>query len=703
MDIRSLIDSDTSNPAPNRPASSQRREQRPEQWHYTQNSQSSYESHPSVYNGHRETRPPQPPPLQPPALTDLRSPSSSSYSSVPSPYQQTTSSAGGDTQYPFPQNPNQGPIHNFNPLSFQQRESNTSSVDTRYQVYGQPIPLPQTPTTTTPGSAHSYSHQQRPPSSHSISTPTSAKHQVSSILKDSPQASHVHVRGPSQPYTNQQYRSQPGTPLGPPPTYGRSPMGLRRESSGPYDHGRSNSTGSFGQQSVSALSPSTERHGSLGAPPPLYGSQQSPPASQAYVNHNSRGRSLSVSPKTRLPSQPSIEAPNWQPDPSRSLSGQVTPTKRKVGEDRPENGYSYFQPQEQRQSRTASIGVNSMLNVPPIDEVNKEMKESSISGRQPANSLAHIITKTKSESYSHSQQSQHISLQTPTSAPGSGYMPTISSRPVSRDMAPSGSSSATLNGPQSLTPQLPSSQQSPASLATPDPPASAPISVSLPSTMPHKPVAQTLIKAENANTTAHSTVPPLRAVRKRPRPGEIPIFAQSARRAGQGAIGNPLLPNKQQPPGKGASAVKWDTSEVKRLPSQVPAQPTKDKTNGHAVASNDGPLLPTQPDLGNRGPLGPWEPSFLNTIPYDEVTRRISDFLFQEVVLRDDVGTGPAGGRPGPDAVLEIEAKIGHLLDKHTNDRLRLPVMTECVLDKRDPNLRIQFQSSMTEVRHLGT
>lgn len=153
---------------------------------------------------------------------------------------------------------------------------------------------------------------------------------------------------------------------------------------------------------------------------------------------------------------------------------------------------------------------------------------------------------------------------------------------------------------------------------------------------------------------------------------------------------------------KSVPVVKQEPTDLKKLPSQGPIPPVKEEPNGHAILSNDVSLPPTQPQLGDRGPLGPWEPSFLNLITYDEVTRRISDFLFQEVVLRDDVGTGPAGGAPGPDAVLEIEAKIGHLIDKNTNDRLRLPVMSECVLDKRNPDLRIQFQSSMTEVSHLG-
>jgi hypothetical protein len=50
--------------------------------------------------------------------------------------------------------------------------------------------------------------------------------------------------------------------------------------------------------------------------------------------------------------------------------------------------------------------------------------------------------------------------------------------------------------------------------------------------------------------------------------------------------------------------------------------------------------------------------------------------------------------------MIEIEAKIGHLIDKTTSQRLKLPVLTETVLDKDDPNWRVQFRSSMTEMQH---
>lgn len=49
---------------------------------------------------------------------------------------------------------------------------------------------------------------------------------------------------------------------------------------------------------------------------------------------------------------------------------------------------------------------------------------------------------------------------------------------------------------------------------------------------------------------------------------------------------------------------------------------------------------------------------------------------------------------------LEIEAKIGILVDRNTGQRLYLPVKTETVLDSDDPALKVMFKSSMTELQH---
>jgi hypothetical protein len=58
------------------------------------------------------------------------------------------------------------------------------------------------------------------------------------------------------------------------------------------------------------------------------------------------------------------------------------------------------------------------------------------------------------------------------------------------------------------------------------------------------------------------------------------------------------------------------------------------------------------------------EPSITNILPSDELTRFISDFIF--VNLNEE-------GLEN----LEIEAKLGRIIDVNTNDRIRLPVQTE--------------------------
>jgi hypothetical protein len=89
--------------------------------------------------------------------------------------------------------------------------------------------------------------------------------------------------------------------------------------------------------------------------------------------------------------------------------------------------------------------------------------------------------------------------------------------------------------------------------------------------------------------------------------------------------------------------------------------------------------------------LGPWEPSISDTTPVNDITKVIADFLFLEVVNRNDWGELQSRG-----VQVEIEAKLGQLIDKDTNQRYWLPVASECVLA---PTSRVSFRSSMTEVR----
>ena len=85
------------------------------------------------------------------------------------------------------------------------------------------------------------------------------------------------------------------------------------------------------------------------------------------------------------------------------------------------------------------------------------------------------------------------------------------------------------------------------------------------------------------------------------------------------------------------------------------------------------------------------EPSITLEQPYDEVTRELCDFLDAFVVSND-------GWRSLEGVKLEIEAKIGTLVDDVTGERLSLPIRTETVLDSN--KIQVRFQSFITVEHH---
>jgi hypothetical protein len=69
--------------------------------------------------------------------------------------------------------------------------------------------------------------------------------------------------------------------------------------------------------------------------------------------------------------------------------------------------------------------------------------------------------------------------------------------------------------------------------------------------------------------------------------------------------------------------------------------------------------------------------------------------------MRSDVGAGAAGSAAaGQGAIIEVEAKLGHLMDMDRRERLVLPVLTEGVIN-RESRLRTSFESNMTVVSTL--
>lgn len=688
MDIRSIIDAEPSSSTPKRPVQATRDDNRYVVKPPLQTPSTSFQSPygvPPPYHISRDSRPPQPPPLQPPGRNDFRSSGASSYQSNQSPYQQTPTSAISGAQYPFPQNLTQSPYSTQGP-QYAQRDGHPgaphqSPMNVSYSQYGQQTPMPQTPTASTPGSSQAYYNQGRPPSSHSVTTPISAQPQAPSFPRQSPSSSHAQIRGQAQSFSTQQYLSQPGTPLGPPSNFAKSNSSVRRESPGSYGHSRNHSGGSYSYKSISAPSPSTEHPGSAFNSPSTIGHRQAQSNSHRHSTSVERERSLSVSPKTRLPSQPKIDVSKPAVGSYHAQRDLYSNSARDSEQDRGDVRNNYAHPTAQTPSRSFSLGVNGILNAPMVNEYNRQTKES------PGNATSmspQVITPPNRPLLYRRTPSQSESRNMPDSIP-SDVTPDkhhLAERQTSYD----GQSSQIH---PSLTPMAPMHEAPLLDPPTTQDSARPPVS-----------------SEDTTAATAHTKVPnvkleekesPVDAIhpstRKRRREEGIPVYAQSSRK---GPSNNPFLLGKR--PVKASRPVKLEPSGGNNSSSQISAQSAMPETNGHPIPSTDVQMPVAQPPLPSGGVLGPWEPSILNIIPYEEITKQVSDFLFTEVVMRDDVGVMSNKGVHSQTAVLEIEAKIGQIIDKKTDSRLYLPVMSECLIRKSDPSLRTSFESSMTEV-----
>ncbi|KAF8315577.1 mRNA capping enzyme [Clavulina sp. PMI_390] len=81
----------------------------------------------------------------------------------------------------------------------------------------------------------------------------------------------------------------------------------------------------------------------------------------------------------------------------------------------------------------------------------------------------------------------------------------------------------------------------------------------------------------------------------------------------------------------------------------------------------------------------PLEPSWINAEPVDEFVRDIGDFIASH-----------AKGRSHIEVKIQVEAKIGRIIDTRTNQRLALPVRSETILNISG----VRFESNMTLEQH---
>ena len=112
--------------------------------------------------------------------------------------------------------------------------------------------------------------------------------------------------------------------------------------------------------------------------------------------------------------------------------------------------------------------------------------------------------------------------------------------------------------------------------------------------------------------------------------------------------------------------------------------------------SKDGLLADVKPDMNNPTNLPPLSVSILGVEPLDDFIREIADFVHHMIMTRPNMG---------PDARVEVEAKVGILKYKNSNTRFSLPVLVEtstwtyCYWQHRSPRIHAVLAKDIADVR----
>lgn len=572
---------------------------------------------------------PQPPPLPHLAGThDMRSPSAGP-PPAQSPYARTTPAAsvrpdsGG--AYPFPRPGHPHPDSTASPIQ-QHRyppSGNYPLMDGYSQVTG-PIAgtfpgMPQMAPVGAPGEPHPYLTQQ-----HQRSASAQSHH---SYPPNQPYASPIITNHPPPPPDQTRQPSQPPTP------HGNPLSAAPRQASG---------AGTFAQPS----SPYQPRNSSSGPPHPLY-----PP--QHPVQHPPPP--LHPQQQQQQQSSPHI-TPGQQPSPHRSIqrkpSGYEQPPIHSHAVDPHRTSLS-------RSERERSVSVSPKTRVPSLPSSTGHLSQASLSGP--------------------------------------------SGQPAEFDP----------RDPHQLPPNIVHMRDAPGKLER---------------EAPHAPAT----RAERASTPAKRKmddrdIKPEDLDRQEPRPA--PFQSNGAPRPGSSSrphathqSDSPMPPRRRR---RHAAPPNWALAYEKQQlshpnyqlrkhavgPSQVngAADPNTGARQERAVSrhvspeasrsnppgpppnhSAPGPAMASVPQL-----LGPWETTIDNKAPFDEVCKAVADFLLFNVVLPPQFAD--VHGRPGYQ--FEVEAKLGHLVDRNAREpgRIQLPVRTEVVLAEDERNT-FAFSSNMSEV-----
>ena len=187
-----------------------------------------------------------------------------------------------------------------------------------------------------------------------------------------------------------------------------------------------------------------------------------------------------------------------------------------------------------------------------------------------------------------------------------------------------------------------------------------------------------------AGSSIGSTSSAQQPARKKRRRDDIPIWARS--------IHGQKRPDVYKKSGTPA----WSSPVANHTPTPQPKKsgPTSAHQNG-ILPQNGTSANPPSDNADRKG----WELSITNKEPAEELSRTIADWLYLEIFGKHAT-VGVAGQAAPDEPVLEIEAKLGKMVWAGSEERMRMPILSEAIRDKGNLKFDANFLSSMTDVRY---
>ncbi|KAI1109138.1 CYTH-like domain-containing protein [Nemania sp. NC0429] len=583
---------------------------------------------------------PSAPPLQPLAPHDVRSPGSASLS-VPSPYRHTptSSTSVGSTGYPFPptQQPPASPIqrHQYGPPSSHSRDSYSS----------QPVAGPGS----YPQSQQQHQHQHQQPQQPPPPPPLQHHHQH-----------HQHQQQPQlQLQIQQQQQHHPQQQQSVPPT---PPVGTP---GGNHQYMQQRSLSLHSTPTPTA----TPAHGHQPHYIPSY-AQGSPVAAHAPPppGHFDQHHHQHQSPQPATPLRPSMTAPRQSP----AISHQQPSS-----------------PYQQRMPSTAAPYPQPMKTSPPPPPP-ASLPRIPSTGHNSYDAVSESQRRSQSQQ-SRSERDRSMSVSPKTRLPS---VPSTTGQPISNEQDP-------FQSQQRLPPHLlsavaaktePQRDMTPAKRKIDDRDL-RPDEVENPRQPPPPPK----MNGNHAPPSQRSSTSPAMSRKRRIMHSGPPVWAQSGRKRMLTASRNFSI-KQQQHVGAAPGSMASLNGAHHEPSSAVKAERVSRHTSPEMARSTTFIKEEPGPDavkdaLTFGGHPFPWEATIEGPKPIDFVSRAIADFFVFNVLQ----GPNPAELR-ARGAQFEIEAKLGTLIDKSTNDRVELRIQAgECVMGEGG---RIAFRSSMTENQH---